>query len=203
MPRLTITAPDGTPMARGVYPVPDARLLHVGSTRNFIPAGACLRIPSDAISLPNVILPDGLWLCHADELGGWPRAEHFCGCCGPDGSEANILHPHLGEPVAYEAADCHTDRSLRLAPGAWTEEIEDADDDGDAWVGWVQLPGMGKESIAAAIGRDEAEARHRLERACSDYIAFRWRRRSAAWRRQHLTLHATPATEWLRGRETS
>lgn len=200
MPRLLITTPDGTAVARGVYPVADARLLHVGSMQNFVPAGAFLRTPSVVIP-PRWILPDGLWLCHAEEIGGWPRAETFVGCCGPDGSTANVLHPHLDEPAAYESADCHTDRAIRLVPGAWREEVEE-DGEGEAWVGWIKLANRAPQAIAAAIGRDETEARHRLERACADYMEFHWRRRPPSWRRQHLMLHASPASEWLLRVET-
>lgn len=176
MPRLTITTPDGLPAAKGVYPLKDARLFNIGVNRHFVPSGSCLITPHDIVP-DSWILPPGLWL-------------------SPDGSLANILHPYLNEPVAHEECDCHTNQSIRLAPGEWSEIIE-SDEDGETWIGLVEVDASGRYPIGAACGRDEKEAGFRLTKMCDSYIKWHWRRRSESWRNQHLCVRHLPAQEWL------
>lgn len=194
MPRLTITTLDGTPVARGVYPICDQKLLSLGLAQHIVPAGSFLRMPSPLISFERR-LPDGLWLNHHSEIGGWPRTESFHGCCGPNGSLANILHPFLAqEPVAFEIADCYTERAIRLPTGTWQEEIE-SDEDGETWCAYVAFDGRPINVIGAATGRDQSEACHRLRALCSSYEDTHWHRRSKSWRLKHLTWTYLPADQ--------
>jgi len=157
MPRYSVITSTGRTIAKGVYHLPFLALIDWKDRHSLVPAGSFI-VERDMNHAES-----GIYLSHQDVFQ-LPRSKHFSGCCGPCGSDKNILDPDTGEPIAYEFTDCWNSHYIRFADGEY-DLHEESPEEPECFVGYVEYRGE-RQLVGAASGRTEKEALARLMPLC-------------------------------------